>query len=211
MEREFLLFHHPLIQFSMQMGKMDAVLPNLKVVCLLLLVVWCGRLTAQDNELEPVDDTADLLGGILGGNAKGISKVKVISDTEQSISIEVDLKGFDDKHKIKGEILNKVKKPIKEIVSEVKVLPKSDGSVEVKFQFKQSSVNYTNSFLESNFLSLTISKSDGVLGDLDLGGENIFGTTYLYKLKKNWRVTGSESIVIVVKPIPFKSAASIQP
>jgi len=182
---------------------------HLIILCLCFSSI--AAIAQEEKVLEPEDDGISAIGSVLGGKDKGISKVRVTADTEQSLSVEVSFKGFDEKSKISGAILNKMKKPLKEVVSEAKILPKSEGTVELKFQFKQGSSAYNKSFLESHFLSLSVSKSDGLLDNLDLGGENILGDNYLYKLNKKWRLSGSEQMVIEVKLTPFKSAASITP
>lgn len=184
----------------------------IKIICLsLCLNCFSQGVRAQDNSLEPVEDASDAISGILGGSKKGVSKVRLISDTEQGVSIEVDYKGFEEKYKVKGSMLNKLKKPVVEIVCEEKTLSKPDGTIDLKFQFKQGKTSFTNSSLETHFIALAFSKSDGLLNGLDLGDDTIFGDVYVYKLNKKWRVSGSESMVITVKLTPFKSAASIQP
>jgi hypothetical protein len=166
---------------------------------------------AQEQELKPVDDSSTALGSLFGGNSSGITAVRVISDTEQSVTIQVTVKGMEgDKNTISGAALNKLKKPLKEVVTETKALPAGDGTVEIKFQFKQGTAAYKSGFLESNFISLTVSKKDGLLGSLDLG-EDILGDNTVYVFPKKWRVSGSASMVIQVALIPFKSAATVKP
>lgn len=179
------------------------------IVMLMVMTITAGM--AQEDELQPVDDGAAAIGAILGGNSKGVSKVRVIADNEQSLTVEVTYNGFDEKSKLTGAVLNKIKKPVKEVTSESKVLQKADGTVELKFQFKQGTGSYSKTFVESNFVSFSVGKADGFLANLDLGGENVLGDTYVYKLDKKWRVGGSEQMVINVKLTPFKSAASIAP
>jgi hypothetical protein len=179
------------------------------IVMLIVMTITAGM--AQENELQPVDDGAAAIGSILGGNSKGVTKVRVIADTEQSLTLEVTYKGFDEKSKLTGAVLNKIQKPVKEVTSESKVLQKADGTVELKFQFKQGAGSYNKTFVESNYVSFSVGKADGILGNLELGGENILVDNYLYKLDKKWRVSGSEQMVITVKLTPFKSAASIAP
>jgi hypothetical protein len=183
-----------------------------KIACVMMCLLGVIQsLHAQEDELQPVDEASVDINAILGGKDKGISKVRVIADSEQSLSVEVSFKGLDQKSKISGAVLNKMKKPLKEVVTEPKILSSEDGTVELKFHFKQGTGGYNKSFIESQFLSLSVSKSDGLLENLDLGGENIMGDNYLYKLEKKWRVSGSEQMVIEVKMTPFKSAASISP
>jgi len=167
-------------------------------------------LQAQDNSLEPVQDAASTISAILGGD-KGLSEVRLISDTEQGVTVEVDYKGFEGNYQVKGTILNKLKQRVDDIVCEGQTLAKADGTAELKFQFKKSGANYTDSSLETHFLSVTFSKTDGLLSGIDLGSQYTLGETYLYKLNKIWRVGGSESMVITVKLTPFRSSSSIQP
>ena len=184
----------------------------LKVYLIITCVVFANSmLMAQDNSLEAEEDASDAISGILGGSKKGVSDVRLISDTEQNVAIEVDYKGFEAKYKVKGYVLNKLKKPVAEIVCEEKTLSKPDGTIDLKFQFKQGKTKFTNSSLETHFISIAFSKGDGLLSGLDLGDDTIFGDAYIYKLNKKWRVSGSESMVITVKLTPFKSAISIQP
>ena len=164
---------------------------------------------AQES-LEPVDAAASVISAILGGE-KGVADVRLVSDTEESATIEVDFKGFEGKYTVKGVILNKLKRPIPEISCEPQALSKANGTAELKFHFTKGSGNFTSSTLETQFVSIVFSKSDGILGDLDLGGQDILAESYQYKLNKTWRVGGNESMVITVKLTPFKSAASIQP
>jgi hypothetical protein len=160
--------------------------------------------------LEPVEDAASAISAILGGG-KGLSDVRLISDTEIGASLEVDYKGFEGKYKVKGVIFSKLKKPLADIICEEQTLAKPNGTLELKFQFRSGTGTYTNNSLETHFVSIVFSKSDGLLSGIDLGGQDIMGETYLYKMNKKWRVGGSESMVITVKLAPFRSAATIQP
>jgi len=183
---------------------------TMKVFCLLLCLCLFQLIAQAQESLEPVNDTASLIGDILGGD-KGVTDVRLISDTEEGATVEVDFKGFEGKYTVKGLILNKLKKPIAEISCEPQTLAKPNGTAELRFQFKAGSGSYSNSMLETHFLSVVFSKSDGLLSGLDLGSGDVLAETYLYKMNKMWRVGGSESMIITVKLTPFKSAASIKP
>ena len=174
-------------------------------LCFVLQSLW-----AQEESLEPVDDAASVLSGILGGG-KGVSDARLITDNEEAVTIEVDYNGFEGNYKMKGFILNRVKKTVEEISCEPQALSKHDGTAELRFQLGKGSDKYPNSVLETHFVAIVFSKTDSILSGIDLGGDNILGETYLYKLNKRWRVGGNESMVITVKLTPFKSAASIQP
>ena len=167
---------------------------------------------AQERELEPVDDAAAAIGSILGNNAKGITSVRVLADTEETLTVQVTYDGFDDgPHTITGAVLNRIKKPLKDVESESQTLRAGSGTTELTFRFRQQSRGYSGSHIDSDFLSLTVAKEDAFLSKLDLGSDLTFGDTYLFKLGKQWRVKGSESMVIQVKLTPYKSAATITP
>lgn len=182
----------------------------LKLAFLSLLLLIQVAVFAQDEELEAVDDAAGAISAILGGKGKGISKAKVVANTEQTLTVELHVSGFEEKSKISGMALNKIKKEMSEITSEAVMLPSGEGVVELKFQLKPGDGKNKNAFLESDFLTIVVSKADGLFADIDLGPGAVFGDTYLYKLNKKWRVSGSEAMVIEVKLVPLKSAGSIQ-
>ena len=182
----------------------------LKLAFLSLLLLIQIAAFAQDEELEPVDDAAGAISAILGGKGKGISKAKVVANTEQTLTVELHVSGFEEKSRISGMALNKIKKEMSEITSEAVMLPSGEGVVELKFQLKPGDEKNKNAFLESDFLTIVVSKADGLFADIDLGPGVVFGDTYLYKLNKKWRVSGSEAMVIEVKLVPLKSAGSIQ-
>jgi hypothetical protein len=68
-----------------------------------LLFFLSGFILAQTDELEPVEDAANTLGALLGDGENAIEKVRLISETEAALSIEVSFKGYKDKNtKSKG-------------------------------------------------------------------------------------------------------------
>lgn len=165
---------------------------------------------AQPTELKRAEDNGNVVSSALGLADKGIVKVRLIADNEQSIIIEADYQNLDDeKYQIKGAILNKQKEAVDEVEVVTKELPKNKGTVELQFQFKATGT-YTTNFFETGFLQLSVSKAGGILGNLEIGGQNIFASNYLYVLDKKWRIGGSESTVIEVKLTPYKSASSIR-
>ena len=75
------------------------------IVMLMVMTITAGM--AQEDELQPADNGAAAIGAILGGgNSKGVSKVRagVIADNEQSLTLEVTYKGFDEKSKLTGAV-----------------------------------------------------------------------------------------------------------
>lgn len=180
----------------------------LSLILLTFLFLATFRTAAQD--LEPVEDAASAISSVLGSKGKGISKARIVSDTEQSITIELHVGGFEEKSNVRGVVLNKIKKQVADISSEAKPVPAGEGTVELKFQLKPSSAKHQNTFLETDFISFVVSKADGLFADLDLGDDVVFGDTYIFKLTKKWRVNGNEAMLIDVKLTPLKSAASIK-
>ena len=181
-----------------------------KILIALFVTCLCLQPVFAQESLEPVDDAAVLIGGILGGGKKGVEAARLTTNTEQGATVEIDYKGFEGKYVVKGFILNKLKKPIEGIACEPVTLSKPEGTAELKFVFGGGG-NYTTTTLETHFVSFVFSKTDGVLSGLDIGGQDLLGETFVYKLTKSWRVGGSEAMVINVKLTPFKSAASIKP
>ena len=188
-----------------------------KVLILLLTMFFNGFcLFAQDDELELLDDPASSISALIGSDKNTIKKVRLISESERTLSIEVSYKGFDDKnYKIKGMILSSTKKPLKEVEAVIKDLPQNSSTIEMRFDFKQNSIKtYTTPYIGSRYLSLNIYDTNDSLGDLDLGGVNVFGNNFTYKLDKKWRISGGGSntnIVVKVKLVPYKSARTIKP
>ena len=84
----------------------------------------------------------------------------------------------------------------------------------MQFEFKRKETAYTSQYVESKFLSFSIAKKDDPLAEFDLGGESIFGSTYLYKLERKWRVgggnAGNANVTVTVKLIPYKAASVIK-
>lgn len=178
---------------------------------LILSLLLPSFAVAQERELEPVDDAAAAIGSILG-KAKGITSVRVLADTEESLTVQVTYEGFDDgPHTMTGAVLNRIKKPLKDVESETQTLRGGSGTTELTFRFRQQSRAYSGSHLNSDFLSLTVAREDAILSKLDLGTDLTFGDTWLFELDKQWRVKGSEAMVIEVKLTPYKSAATITP
>jgi len=187
------------------------------ILILLCCCFFClDVIHGQDDELQAVDDPSSTISALLGSNTNSIEKVRLISETERAVSIEVSFNGFDDKkYKIKGTVLSRTKRPLKEVETVIKDLPGNSSSVEMRFNFKQSSSKaYSTPSIESRYLSLNIYDAKDSFGDLDLGGVNVFGNSFLYKLSKKWRISGSGSnanIIVEVKLTPYKSARTIKP
>jgi hypothetical protein len=179
-------------------------------ICLTLFLCFMLQTLWAQETLEPVEDAASILSGILGGD-KGISEVRLVTSTEQGATVEVDYKGFKGNYQVRGLILNRLKKSVEQISSEPQQLTKADGTIELRFQLGPGTENYTNNVLETHFVAIVFSKTDSILSGIDLGDQNVLGETYLYKMNKRWRVGGNESMVVTVKLTPFKSATSIQP
>lgn len=177
-----------------------------------LFFLFSPLLSAQD-ELQAVEDETSALRSLLGSPDNSVTSVKLISDAEQNLTVNVNYKGFSGKKfQIKGSILNRSKKPLKEVDAIEKELPTHGSSIDLTFTFKARS-GYKSSYINSNYLLLTISEAGNALSGLDklLGTVSLSGEDYLYHLNKKWRVGGSESMLITVKLIPYKTAKYIKP
>jgi hypothetical protein len=196
---------------SLPMQKYCNLLTRVLGLFLVFITMAMHAALAQEQELKPVDDSSTALGSLFGGNASGITSVKVVANTEQSITVQVSFKGIQgDATSLSGAVLNKLKKPLADFVCESRKLPAGDGTAELKLVFKQGNATYKSGFLETNFVSLTLAKKEGILGSLDLG-DDVLGDNTIYAFQKKWRVSGSAAMVIPVVLVPFKSAATLNP
>ena len=182
---------------------------NKKIILLVFTLFVSSASIAQ--ELQAVEDAASSLSSFLGENKDRITSVRVVSDTEQGLKVEVSYAGFDDdKYKISGVIMNRIKQPLKQIRSEPQQLNNSRSSVELGFQFDASAFGANRPYLQSEFLQLSIYKANDLLGNLDLDVGGFSGETFLYKHSKQWRIGGNERMVITVKLTPYQSARTIK-
>ncbi len=182
---------------------------NKTIFLLVFTLFTSSALVAQ--ELQAVEDAASSLSSFLGESKNRITSVRVVSDTEQGLKVEVSYAGFnDDEYKISGVIMNRIKQPLKQIRSEPQGLNSSRNPVELGFQFDASAFGANQPYLQSEYLQISIYKANDLLGNLNLDVGGISGETFLYKHDKQWRVGGNERMVITVKLKPYKSARTLK-
>lgn len=166
----------------------------------------------EDALLQPADNNT--LSSFLG--EAEVNKVRILSETDESLNIEVSFKGFEDKeHVVKAKILNHRKKAIKGINVAERKLAKGVTTLDFHFQFKKSQlIRATTPYLKSKYLQISLSSEDDPLNsltsdfDLDLG---LSGSSFLFHCKKDWRVGGNEQMIISVHLKPIGKAQFIKP
>lgn len=187
-----------------------------RLFSLFLFLFAVTAISAQPSECEALQSATKATGleDILSGKNK-VGKVCIVSESDEHIAVSVEYQGFDDQeYKIVAKVLGAAKKPLKEFETINQPMTKGGGTADLQFEFKRKETAYTSQYVESKFLSFSIAKKDDKLAELDLGGESIFGSTYLYKLERKWRVgggsTGNSNVTVTVKLTPYKSASTIK-
>jgi hypothetical protein len=141
-----------------------------------------------------------------------VTKATIQTETETTVSIQVEFTGFKDKkYKIKGVFLDKLKRPMKELEPFVADLDARSGLADLFFAFKQVKTRtYSQPTLESKYFKVIITDKDDPFGDMDL--DIGLGNNYLFKCKKKWKVkpVGASQAVVAVRLVPYKSAATIR-
>lgn len=182
-------------------------------ICLLSLLLIVNNLSSQSDELIPVKDcTPFSLNSILGGEANKTEKVRIISENEGFVTIDVAFLGYKTKdYIIAGKILNAQNKPIPEFAEVKKDLPKSGNNIDLRLQFKKKTNSYSSPSIESAFISITIMEK-GFMTDIkgldvsDLG----LGDKCIYPFKRQWTVGASENTIVKVSMSPVGRAGSIK-
>lgn len=187
-----------------------------RLFSLFLFLFAVTAIFAQPSECEALQSAAKTTGleEFLSGKNK-VGRVCVVSESDEHIAISVEYQGFDDQeYKIVAKVLGTGKKPLKEFETINQPMTKGGGTADLQFEFKRKETAYTSQYVESKYLSFSIAKKDDKLAELDLGGESVFGSAYLYKLERKWRVgggsSGNSNVTVTVKLTPYKSASTIK-
>lgn len=172
--------------------------------CLLVLA-----LSAQPKELKMVDDITT----ILGDNSNKVTKATIQTESEKTASIQVEFVGFKEKdYSIKANILNQLKKPMKEFEQVEADLDSRSGLADFFFNFKQlPGKAYPQAFLESSFVEISITDKKGLGATPGLESFGIGAKKYTFQYKKKWKLKGAAGQEVTVNLVPYKSAASIKP
>ncbi len=180
----------------------------------ILIIFYSAKISAQG--YPKIMKNSDDLSSILGSKDNTISKSSVQAETEKTLSVQVEFKGFADKkksYKIKGTVLSAKKVKIDEVEPvEVDLDPKA-GLADLFFTFKQkTSKNYNSPHLESAFVQFTVIDKNSATAQTG-GGLEEFGLsskTFTFEYKKKWKLKGATGQEVVVKLVPYKSAANIK-
>ncbi len=179
----------------------------------ILFIVALGTMTAntmaQPTQLKMEDD----LTTILGDNANKVTKATVQTESEKTASIQIEFVGFKDKeYYIVGNLLNQIKKPIKEIETVRVDLDSRAGLADFFFNFKQvPGRNYPADFLETWYVEFSIIDKKGIGSIQGLENFGIGAKKYTFKYKKQWKLKGATGQEVSVRLVPYKSAATIKP
>ena len=182
---------------------------------ILLFLTLLPILLYAQRDLKPVTDAASSILNLTGKGGSKVKKAAVSSETGVTMDLSMELEGFkrDKKYKIKGEVLSKTKLKVREVEPVTVDVNNSSTTAEMTFKFNTSATtSYTDNKVESGFVRLTLTEVDERLGDL-LGDTGLNSSEFLFECKKEWRVKGSatnNSIIVEVKLVPLKSAATIQ-
>jgi len=191
-----------------------------KLILILLLAVMTTPLIAQDELKCGEGDAIDKI--LANRKADKIVGASIVSQTEKSITISVEIEGFKEgAYEIKGIMMSRESgtKSTRGIKSKKAKVPKGGGSVDITFNLKDDEVRTSKPYLETKYVKFVISKASesgglsdilgGIEGlELNMGG----GTELTCECQKKWRLSGENnaSMVIEVELTPYKSTAQTQ-
>ena len=144
---------------------------------------------------------------------KDVTKATVQAETEKTVSIQAEYKGFDEKnkaYKMTATILNQVKTPMKEFESVSIDLDPRGGVADFSFSFTQRpGIQYSPEGIKSSFIefSVTEKKGDGS-SILDANILEFGASKFVFQFKKTWKV--KVPVTVEVELVPYKSAAAIK-
>lgn len=149
--------------------------------------------------------------GIGWGSTKDITKVTVQAETEKTISLQAEYKGFDEKnkaYKITATILNQLKKPMAEFQPVTLDLDPRAGLIDLSFTFTQRpGIKYAPEGIRSAFIELSVSENKG---DNSIFSNNSLGlgaSKFVFQLKKTWKV--KVATTVEVKLVPYKTVPKL--
>jgi hypothetical protein len=168
-----------------------------------------GPLKTQSKELKLVDDLAT----VLGDKNNSVKKATVQTESEKTLSLQIEFAGFKDKeYKIKAAVLNQLKKPMKEIDVVEVPLDSRSGLADLFFNFKQQAgKQYPLGYAESSFVEISIVEKSGLASNPGLESLGIGAKKFTFQYKKKWRVKGASGQEVTITLVPYKSAANIKP
>lgn len=169
------------------------------------ILVWVGLLGAQPKTLTKEESFSF-------DTENDVTKASIQAETEKTLSIQVEFKGFnkkDKEYKIMARVLNAVKSPMKEFEPMTVDLDPRSGVADFLFNFVQKpGVKYSPEGIESRFIEVLVIDKSGAGSVAGLESLGINSRKFLFRFQKKWRVkiTGQE---VQIQATPLKSAASI--
>lgn len=148
-----------------------------------------------------------------------INAAMVLTEAENQAVISVDCKVKNGKSfAIQGKVLDASKKEIIHFESSTEEISKEGGVIDLTVKFKPNdSFRHNKPILKTHFVELTFAplETEGdmmdLLSELDKEGKlnKLFSSSFIYELKKDWRVPGNPGIVINVPIVPIGKANDI--
>jgi hypothetical protein len=149
--------------------------------------------------------------GMSWGASKDITKVTIQAETEKTISLQAEYKGFDEKnksYKITATILNQLKKPMREFQPVTLDLDPRGSLIDLSFSFtQQSGVKYAPEGIRSAFIEFSVAENKG---DNTLFGSDVLGigaSKFVFQLKKTWKV--KVATTVEVKLVPYSTVPKL--
>lgn len=172
-----------------------------KFALFVLFLSGIARLPAQDIELPPVSSGLGLFSEL------SITKVRLLSETEERLNLEVAYEiGNDKTYRIQGQILNARRTPMKAVGSTQSEVSGANGVVDLSFELRPNldRTTHTEPYVRSGFVKILFvetSADEDSWGDI-LGTDNPLGEALgehaLYRYDKEWRIGGSNAMIIEV-------------
>jgi hypothetical protein len=169
-----------------------------------LLISAAATLSAQPKVLKRED-------GIGFDSKNSVTKASIQAETEKTVSIQVEFKGFDEKnksYKITATILNQVKRPMKEFEPVTVDLDAKSGIADFAFSFTQKTgVTYAPEGIESKFIEFAVVEKNATSA---LPGADLIGLgsrKFVFQFRKKWKVKVPTTVNI--KLVPFASSRAI--
>ena len=171
---------------------------------------------AQEDILTPVETGLGIFSDIT------IAKVRLLSQTEESLTIEVQYDINDGKaYSCNGRILSKGKNTFSEIQSTTASINKSKGVFDMRFDLKKSGnkSKYSKPYIDSEYVKLILTEKgedEDSWGDIlkSLGEDNpledALGEGFLFKHQMQWRIGGGKGMVIEVPITPIGKSSVIR-
>lgn len=194
------------------------ILFKIKRICISLSLVFhlsifvCG----QEILLEPVESGLSLFSDI------SVSKVRLLSETEETLNLEMSYEIKNDKsYIVASQVLTPTRVLLNEVTTQRQKLSRQSGTLDLRFDLKPN-LNlrkYDKPYLDSRYIKIIFSETsendDSWSDILDVFGEDnplgdALGEAFLFKHNRQWRIGGGSGMVIKVPITPIGNASIIK-